>query len=214
MKICLEILNAAYFDGDNHTLDIKIKELIPKMVTRRRLTNAAKIVVYLSSLVEFENGRVIYGSSFGEIPPTAQILDAIKEKENISPTHFQNSVYNTAVPYLPMLQNNQHEMITISRGDKTSENILKCGAIKALDGDILLLIATETLDIPKIEEVNSCIDILECGVALKVRVTQLSPTLDINLKENSQRFPNSLIQMINIAKNFNPTKTNIVEIIL
>ena len=49
-------------------------------------------------------------------------------------------------------------------------NILKSGAIKALDGDTLLLIATEALDIENIDEVNNCIDFLESGVALKVKL--------------------------------------------
>ena len=44
------------------------------------------------------------------------------------------------------------------------------GAIKALDGDELLLICTETLNIDNIEEVNNCIEYLEVAVALKLEL--------------------------------------------
>lgn len=212
MKINLEILQSAYIYDKKEIVELQTKELVPKMVTRRRLTRSAKIAVYLASKVSFTQGRIIYGSSFGEIPATAHILKSIKDKEGISPTHFQNSVYNTAVSYLSMLYNNEEEIMTISSGDNTSKNILKSGAIKALDGDTILLLAIETLDIENIEEVNKCIDFLECGVALKVKITNEKANIHCDLKQNKEKLPNSLIDMINIAKNCNENSRNIVEI--
>jgi len=212
MNINLEILNASYIFDENEIAELKTKELVPKMVQRRRLTRASKIAIYLANEVEFDNGRIVYGSSFGEIPATANILNSIKEEESISPTHFQNSVYNTAVSYLSMLTNNKSEILTISSGDKTSSQVLKAGAIKALDGDTLLLLGTETFNIPNIEEVNSCKNNLECGVALKVKVTEMSPTLDINLEEQIDKIPNSLSSMFNIAMKFDKSKQNIIKI--
>lgn len=212
MKINLEILDAAFIYDPVEITELKTKELVPKMVQRRRLTRAAKIAIYLANEVEFKTGRILYGSSFGEIPATASILNCIKDKEGISPTHFQNSVYNTAVSYLSMLTDNQNEIMTISSGDNTSKALLKSAAVKGLDGDTLLILATETLNIPNIEEVNNCKDVLECGVALKVKVTEMSPTLDINIDEKVENIPNSLLQLINIAKNINTTKKNIIEL--
>jgi hypothetical protein len=212
MRINLEILEAAFIYDKDEIVELKTKELVPKMVTRRRLTRAAKIAIYLADAVNFKVGRIIYGSSFGEIPATANILRNIKDKENISPTDFQNSVYNTAASYLSMLYGNQSEIITISSGDNTAQNLLKMGAIKALDGDEILLIATETLNIPNIEEVNNCIEYLESGVALKIKVTQMSPNLAINSNDNSIKVPNSLKELLFIAKKFNKTKQNIIEI--
>lgn len=63
----------------------------------------------------------------------------LKILQPISPTDFQNSVYNTAVSYVSILMHNQYEILTISSGDKTSLNVLKAGALKALDGDEILL---------------------------------------------------------------------------
>jgi len=212
MKINLEILNAACIYDEKEISELRTKELVPKMVTRRRLTRAAKIAIYLANEVDFKIGRVVYGSGFGEIPATASILKSIKDKEHISPTDFQNSVYNTAASYLSMLYENKNEIMTISSGDNTAKNVLKMGAIKALDGDEILLIATETLNIPNIEEVNSCLQYLECGVALKVKVTQLSPNITITNNDFTIKIPNSLRELYFIAKEFDETQTNIIEI--
>lgn len=214
MRINLEILESAYIYHPREIEELSTKELVPKMMTRRRLTRAAKIAIYLADKVSFLNGRIIYGSSFGELSATANILNSINSKESISPTHFQNSVYSTAVSYLSMLGDNKNEILTISSGDNTSLNILKSGAIKALDGDILLLLAIETLNIDRIEEVNSCIDTLECGVALKVRFTEKEATIDYNNINNTVNTPKSLSHMLNIAKNIHTNKPNIIEVIL
>lgn len=214
MKINLEILDSAYVYAPREIGELNTKELVPKMVVRRRLTRAAKIAVYLVDKISFSKGRIIYGSSFGELSATANILNSINSKEPISPTNFQNSVYNTAVSYLSMLNNNKNEIMTISSGDKTSLNILKSGAIKSLDGDTLLLLATEALNVDKIEEVNSCIDFLECGVALKVKFTKEDATIDYNNINITDKTPKSLNYMLNIAKNIHIDKPNIIEVTL
>lgn len=214
MRINLEILESAYVYAPKEIEELNTKELVPEMLTRRRLTRAAKLAIYLADKVSFPNGRIIYGSSFGELSATANILNSINAKEPISPTLFQNSVYNTAVSYLSMLNDNKNEIMTISSGDNTSLNLLKSGAIKSLDGDILLLLATETLNIDKIEDVNSCIDVLECGVALKVRFTEEEATVDYDDVSNEVKTPKSLNHMLNIAKNIHMGKPNIIEVIL
>ncbi len=214
MKINLEILDSAYIYAPTQIEELNTKELVPKMVTRRRLTRAAKIAVYLADKVSFDDGRIIYGNSYGEPLSTSSILNSINQKESISPTVFQNSVYNTAVSYFSMLTNNKNEIMTISSGDNTSLNILKAGAIKALDGDTILLLAIETLNIENINELNNCIDFLECGVVLKVKITNKDSNIDFIDLSNEQNFPISLVHMINIAQNFKQTSSNIVEILI
>ena len=212
MKINLEILESAYVYAPKEIEDLHTKELVPKMIIRRRLTRAAKIAIYLADKVSFIDGRIVYGSSFGELGVTAKILHSIQAQETMSPTHFQNSVYNTAVSYLSMLNNNTNEIMTISSGDNTSLNILKAGAIKALDGDTLLLLATETLNIEKIEEVNKCIDFLECAVALKVKYTEKKATIDMSSVHHSEATPASLFHMLNVAKAMHSDQENIIEV--
>ena len=168
MKINLEILDAFYLFDKESIEELNTKELVPQMVFRRRLTKASKLVIEALHKIDAKNSRIIYGSSFGELLSTANILKAILDESMLSPTDFQNSVYNTAVSYASILFENKNEILTISSGDETSLKVLKAGAIKALDNDEVVLICSETINIPNIQEVNSCIDFLESVVALKV----------------------------------------------
>ena len=213
-SIRLEIIQSAYTFGQKEIEELHTKILVPKMMTRRRLTRAAKIAIYLSNEVSFTGGRIVYGSSFGELEATANILNSITNKEAISPTYFQNSVYNTAISYLSILQENEEELLTISSGDKTSDNVLKVGAVKSLDGDTLLLLVTETLNIEDIEKVNICKAYLECAVALKVRQTDKEPTIQLSKSVGDSKVPPSMRTMLNIAKQCKVDKVNVIEISL
>lgn len=58
--------------GEKNVEIPNIKELVPQMMVRRRLTKAAKIAVeLLNSVSHFEGGRIICGSAFGELETTA-----------------------------------------------------------------------------------------------------------------------------------------------
>jgi hypothetical protein len=214
MNINLEILSSAFMLGEKNIETPNIKELVPQMMVRRRLTKAAKIAVeLLSSVKHFEGGRILCGSAFGELGTTANILNAMKDKQALSPTDFQNSVYNTAVSYLSILYRNHNEILTLSSGDKTSLNVLKAGALKALDGDVLLLLCFETLDIPNIEQVNRCITYLESGVALVVRVTKEHATMKLQ-KSELVGIPNSISEMLYVAQYAPQLERAIVEVAL
>ena len=211
MTINLEILSQAYLLGEKQVENLRTKELVPKMMIRRRLTRAAKLIIELHDMVDFKNGRVICGSAYGELGVTAKILEAIKDEQPISPTDFQNSVYNTAVSYLSILSENKNEILTISSGDNTSKAVLKTGAVKALDGDELLLLCFESLDIPNIEEVNDCIKYLESAVALKVRVTKNKSNIKVK-KSDINGVPNSISELLHVAKSCENIKNPILEV--
>jgi len=210
MKINLEIVNNAHLKAPILVEDLNTKILVPKMVFRRRLTRASKLAIELLHLVEFGKGRIIYGSAYGELPATANILNAILNKTGISPTDFQNSVYNTPISYASILEKNENEMLTISSGDETSDKLLKIGAIKALDGDEILLLACETMNIENINEINSCIKYLESAVALKVKVTTEKANLKIGDIDTS--LPKSLSKLIAISESCKKNQKNIIEI--
>lgn len=211
MKINLEILNASYLFDETDIKDLNTKELVPNMMIRRRLTRASKLVIELISKINFKNERIIFGTSFGELLSTSDILNAIANNEIISPTDFQNSVYNTAVSYSSILSKNTNEILTVSSGEETSLKVLKVGAIKALDNDEIVLICAETLNINNIEDINNCITYLESAVALKVKITQEEATINFeNLKNTT--FPKSIEHLLHIAKNFDIDKKNIVEV--
>jgi hypothetical protein len=211
MKINLEILEASYIYGKDSIEDLNTKALVPKMATRRRLTRASKIAIYLASKVTYDNERIVFGSSYGELPSTENILNSINKKDQISPTQFQNSVYNIPVAYLSIISNNTNEIMTISSDDKTSLDILKAGAIKALDGDEIILMVVEALNIEATKEVNNCIDYLECGIILKVKLSENEANLQVT-ENNNLRLPNSTVHLYNLANSFDKYKKNIVEV--
>jgi hypothetical protein len=212
-RIRLEIVASSYIYAKESIEELDTKRLVPKMVQRRRLTRAAKIALYLADRVGYGGSeRILYGSCFGELDVTAKILKSIKDNEPISPTHFQNSVYNTAVSYLSMLSDNQQEIVTISSGDTTSLNLLKSAAIKALDGDTLLLIATETLNMEGIEELNHCLDYLECGVAMRVRLTEQAKSLEYGPLDGG--YPLSMQHMLSVAKAYEESQSGVIEVVL
>ena len=214
MKICLEILESAFVYD---TKMLNTKALVPKMMTRRRLTPASKIAIYLANEVDFKQGKIIYGTHFGELPATVNILNAINEKESVSPTDFQNSGYNTAVSYLSMLYGNTHEIMTLSSGEKTSINVLKAGAIKALDGEEILLLCTEMLNISQLQHLTTCLDFLEVGVALKVKLSHQLPTINTETLTLDKGLPVSIQKIFAIAEYSKNSKNNnplIIEISL
>jgi len=211
MNINLEILDTFFLYEKVEINDLHTKELVPQMIFRRRLTKASKLVIEALSKINSENSRIIYGSSFGELLSSANILKAILNKDMLSPTDFQNSVYNTAVSYSSILFKNQNEILTISSGDETSLKVLKVGAIKALDGDEIVLVCSETLNIPNIEDVNKCISFLEVIVALKVRLSNQKSTIN-NQHISLEGFPDSIKHIMNIVKSFDKNKSNIIEI--
>lgn len=213
MIINLEILDYVYLFAEKEIKELNTKEYVPNMMLRRRLTRASKLAIELMNKINYKSGRIIYGSAFGELLATANILNAIQNNDVVSPTDFQNSVYNTSVSYASILFNNDSEILTISSGDETSLKVLKVGAIKALDGDEIVLICTETLNIENIKEIKNCIRYLETAVALKVKITSKIANIHYdNFCTND--FPKSICHLISIAKKCSNNNENIIKIVI
>ncbi|MBU3014489.1 beta-ketoacyl synthase chain length factor [Poseidonibacter lekithochrous] len=211
MKINLEIIDAKFIFAEKSIEDLNTKVLVPKMVLRRRLTRSSKLVIELLSKINTNKERIIFGTAYGELLSTAKILDAINEKLQVSPTEFQNSVYNTSISYASILSDNISEMLTISSGDETSLKTLKVGAVKSLDEDELILICSETLDIPNIDQVNRCVKYLESAVILKVKNTTQKATITLNDIVADNDFPKSIHHMLYLAKQFQKDNSLILE---
>jgi len=155
-------------------------------------------MVYLADACDFREGAVVYGSAYGEMQATADIVGAIDSNEPISPTAFQNSVYNTAPSYFSLLHKNKSEILTISSGNNTSKNVLQTGALQAvITGAEVLLVCSEAINISNIEEVNSCTDYLESGVALTLVPTDNEPNVEVDTKEHKGYAP-SLWAMLDV----------------
>ena len=198
MKMNFKINAMAKVSADTKCETHDEKRIVPKMMLRRRLTRSARLMVYLADACGFSEGAVVYGSAYGEMQATADIVGAIDADEPISPTAFQNSVYNTAPSYFSLLHKNKSEILTISSGDETSRNVLQTGALQSATTDeTVLLVCCEAINIPRIDEVNDCIDFLESGVALSITPTSQEATLEVKA-QNHKGYAPSLWAMLDI----------------
>jgi len=199
-KVALNIISAAKIYAPTKIEDLDEKRIVPKMMLRRRLTRNAKIMLYIADKCEFNGGKIVYASAFGELQSTVGITDAILNDTAISPTLFQNSVYNSAPSYFSLLNGDKDEIITISSGMKSSREALKTAALQALvSGERVLCVATECLNIENIEEVNNCTQYLEsgAGVVLEVAKDENGALEIVDLKDEG--VIDSLKDLINVV---------------
>jgi len=212
MKINLKIIASAFVSANEKSEELQEKALVKKMMLRRRLTRGAKIAIYLASKVGYQQEKIVFGSAYGEVNATVDIVESIYNKTLLSPTAFQNSVHNTPASYLSILSENSGEVTTVSDLFDTSLSVLKTGAIKALKGDRLLLLNVDSFNFKGVEKMNSCsITQLESGVALLVEVTTDEANIIIENTEYGNISP-SLWQMLEIYHKSNALKSPIVEI--
>ena len=200
MKMNFEVKATAVVSAESKCETLDEKRIVPKMMLRRRLTRASRIMVYLADACDFRDGAVVYGSAYGEMQATADIVGAIDADEPISPTAFQNSVYNTAPSYFSLLHKNKNEILTVSSGDETSRNVLQTGALQAATfGEEVLLVCSEAINIANIDEVNSCTDYLESGVALTLVPTDREVTVEVSEQKHTGFAP-SLWAMLDVVR--------------
>ena len=171
--VALNLISSAKIYAPVKLENLDEKRLAPNMMTRRRLTRNSKVMLYLSDKCGFENGKIVYGSCFSELEETAKIANAVLEEGMLSPTSFQNSVYNTAPSYFSLINKDTDEIITISSGMKTSLDTLKTAALQALvSGEKVLCVCVECINIKNIEEINRCTKFLEAGVAVVLEIAK------------------------------------------
>jgi len=204
-RVAINIISAANSSAPTKIEDLEDKRIVPKMMLRRRLTRNAKIMLYIADKCEFTGGKIVYGSAFGELQSTVGITDAILNATPISPTLFQNSVYNSAPSYFSLLNVDKDEIITISSGMNTSMASLQTAALQALvSGERVLCVATECLDIANIEQENSCTSFLEAGAGVVLEIAKdESGAVEIeSLKEEGIIGSLSeLVSLVNMSEN-------------
>ena len=212
MKMNFEVKATAVVSAETKCETLDEKRIVPKMMLRRRLTRASRIMVYLADACSFSDGAVVYGSAYGEMQATADIVGAIDAGEPISPTAFQNSVYNTAPSYFSLLHKNKNEILTVSSGDETSRNVLQTGALQAATfGEEVLLVCSEAINIANIDEVNSCTDYLESGVALTLVPTEREVTVAVGEQKHTGFAP-SLWAMLDVVRACEDTQDAVIAL--
>lgn len=170
-KVALKILSSHKIYAKTKLEDLDEKRLVPSMMLRRRLTRNSKVLLYLSDKCAFDGTKIVYGTCYSELQEAAKMANAVVTNGLLSPTSFQNSVYNTAPSYYSLIHKDRDEIITVSSGMKTSLDTLKTAALQALvSKEKILCVAVECINIENIQDVNRCTDYLEAGVAVVVEI--------------------------------------------
>ncbi len=131
-------------------------ELLPPMLRRRTslLTRmAAEVAAQAITGAGFDPAHVsvIYGSVYGEIRTTLDLLGALLVPDApLSPTKFHNSVHNTAAGYVSIAAQNRGGNAALTAGRSTlAMGLLECaGLIAAGAAAAVLVIAEESLPEP------------------------------------------------------------------
>jgi len=131
-------------------------ELLPPMLRRRTslLTRmAAEVAAQAIAAAGLDRAQVtvIYGSVYGEIRTTIDLLEALLDPAGpLSPTKFHNSVHNTAAGYVSIAAQNRGGNAAITAGRATlAMGLLECaGLVAAGQGPALFVIAEESLPEP------------------------------------------------------------------
>jgi len=199
-KVAIKIISAAKVYAPTKIENLDEKRLVPNMMMRRRLTRNSKVMIYLSDKCDFKGGKIVYGSCYSELEETAKIANAVLDDGLLSPTSFQNSVYNTAPSYYSLVNKDKDEILTISSGMKTSLDTLKTAALQALvSGQKVLCVCVECINIKNIEEINRCTDYLEAGVAVVLEASDdLSDAKELEMTK-TKGIINSLQDLMSVA---------------
>jgi len=197
MKVNIKILKKAFVSNKVKLDNLNEKELVKKMILRRRLSRSSKILIKLAHECEFKNGNMIYGSAYGEVIDTVNILNSINNNEPVSPSAFQNSVYNTAASYHSILNENKNEILTLSCGDKTSYKVMQQGALATLKEDKVFVSSVEAINFAGVEELNKCNTDLEYGIGFLIQKTEKEANIEIDMNKQDG-VPNSLLWMKNL----------------
>lgn len=211
MKINIEVVKHALVHAPIKLENLNEKELVKKMVLRRRLSRASKILVNLANSCDFKTGKMVYGSAYGELRDTVSILEAIKNEDVVSPTNFQNSVYNTAASYHSILQGNTSEILTLSCGDTTSYKVMQQGALSCLSQDEVFVSAIEAMNFDGVEVFNKCENELEYGVSFVIKKTDKAANAKVQNKLQ-KCVPASLSWMKNLYDLCQINKNVILEV--
>ena len=197
MKVNIEIIKKALIHNPLRIENLNEKELVKKMMIRRRLSRSSKILINLADQCDFTNGVMIYGSAYGEVLDTVNILESIKNNEAVSPTSFQNSVYNTAASYHSIVCSNTSEILTLSCGDHTSYNVMQQAALSLLKEEEVFVCASEAISFDGVESLNKCQNELEYGVAFKLRRSDKEGNIEV-INKCQKGVPTSLLWMKNL----------------
>jgi len=111
------------------------------MLTRRRLSNLSRMVVYTSDKIsKDDNGntltpcKVTFASQYGEITQQLKIAEILIDTGKVSPSHFSSSVFNTPVANATILEKNMAGYSAIYGGKRAfADGLADCLAAMRIE---------------------------------------------------------------------------------
>lgn len=107
------------------------------MLTRRRLSPLAKLVVFVNHEVscDLPPTKVTFASQFGEISQQLKISQLLLDSGTVSPAHFSQSVFNASIANASILEKNTAGYSAVFSGKESFKSGLKdCIAALQIEG--------------------------------------------------------------------------------
>lgn len=167
------------FPLENHQFAEPDVSFLPLM-QRRRLNFLSKIFFHVVNVCEpsARDIPIVFGSRYGELPRTMNILKSLGINEPISPTDFSHSVHNTPVALYSIFAKSQQPVNAIAAGEDTfMATLLETTAqFHSSNKDVLLVFAEDKLPDPYTRS-NPEESELAYGIALLVSAEKPKLTL-------------------------------------
>ena len=112
----------------------------------------------------------------------SELLEAIKNSDMVSPSAFQNSVYNTAASYHSIVQGNTSEILTLSCGNETSYNVMQQAALSLLKEDEVFVCVVEAMNFDGVDSLNKCANELEYGISFMLKQSEKEANIIVENK--------------------------------
>jgi hypothetical protein len=211
----ISIKKAICLYNDDSEYILKDKQIISNSIFRRKLSRLAKLTICAyNELGVDEDIPIVYGSAYGELKSTYNILKSISDNRKVLPMDFQNSVHNTAMSYFSIFYKNKNSIDTVSAGYNTSYMTLWTAYIKLMADKTfnkILVFCADTY----FEQASEIFDGFEKKDAESVAVILLEKkqSIDKNLLQISKNEVKLNEKNINIEKTAVPSNDFIVSLI-
>ena len=159
------------------------------LLQRRRLNFLSKIFFHVVNKCEptAREMPIVYGSRYGELPRTINILKSLGQEELISPTDFSHSVHNTPVALYSIFTKNHQPMNAIAAGeDSLMATIIETAALFHTEKKDALLVFVEDKMPEPYTQPNPEEAIHSYGIALLVSADNPQFTLSWQKKGTQQ----------------------------
>lgn len=158
------------------------------LMQRRRLNSLNKIFFHTVNICEqnIKDKPIVFGSRYGELPRTVNILKSLGAGEIVSPTDFSHSVHNTPVALYTIYTKNYQPANAISAGEDTlMATILESASqFHSEKKDVLLVFAEDKMPEPYTQ---SNLEEAIHAYGLAILISSTNPKVSLTWQKNGPR---------------------------